>query len=72
MSECGPDCPCGAWGKPPEPPKVESNAKLRAICGRTRNYKTDGEGNMLGAKCDRKPGHNGSHRGRVAGETIYW
>ena len=74
MSECGPDCQCGAWGKPPETLEVVRNAKQRPICGQSQDYKTDGEGNMLSAKCDRKPGHKGSHRGRVTelSETIYW
>ena len=74
MSECGPDCKCGANDVPA--PIAQREKRTTGKCGREVMYKTDGNGDQIIAICDRKVGHRGTHRGRIDfgkfGEKVFW
>ena len=73
MSYCDPNNPCDecrtAIANAPKPPEKRP---LKDRCGRKREYKTDGNGDLIYVVCDRRSSHNGKHRGRVLGEKLFW
>jgi hypothetical protein len=74
MSYCGPEDPCDA-GKGMYQPQP-TRRPLASRCGRARLYKTDtdSEGQLVEVNltCDRRAGHNGSHRARYDGGKVFW